>query len=74
MDWLNGAGADRLEHAELEDQLQTQGRALLRRLLQDHLDLRAGREHRVEVSDSTRRRTRRWRPGMPAGWAPCSAR
>jgi len=52
VDWLNGAEADRLEHAELEDQLQTQGRDLLRRLLQDHLNIRAEREHRVVVSDA----------------------
>lgn len=52
VDWLNGAEADRLEHAVLEDRLQIQGRDLLRRLLQDHLDLRAEREHRVEVTDA----------------------
>jgi hypothetical protein len=39
------AGA--LEHAELEARLDTQGRALPRQLMQDHLDLRAEREQRL---------------------------
>ncbi len=51
-DWLDGCEAAGLEHAELEDQLEVKGRQLLRRLLQDHLDLRAQREARVEVVDS----------------------
>ena len=33
----------------MEDRLQVESRALLRRLLQDHLDLRAVRESRVTV-------------------------
>src|SRR5215210_4268417 len=36
-------------HAELEDHLATQGRELRRTLLQDHLDLRAHREVRLEA-------------------------
>jgi len=35
------------EHSELEARLDTQGRQLLRQLLQDHLDLRAEREERL---------------------------
>ena len=35
-------------HAELEEQLGVRGRELLRRLHQDHLDLRAARERRRE--------------------------
>jgi hypothetical protein len=35
-------------HAELEDQLSVAGRELMRTLLQDHVDLRASREVRVE--------------------------
>jgi hypothetical protein len=35
------------EHSELEARLDTQGRRLLRQLLQDHLDLRAEREERL---------------------------
>jgi len=50
--WLDGAEAGELEHAELEDRLEVAGRDLLRRLLQDHLDLRAEREARLsEVVD-----------------------
>lgn len=38
-----------LSHGELEELLDREGRELLRRLLQDHLDLRSSREQRVEV-------------------------
>lgn len=41
-----------LSHGELEDILDTEGRKLIRQLLQDHLDLRSGREPRVEVVDA----------------------
>jgi hypothetical protein len=44
--WLAGQEAAALTHAELEDHLQARGRELLRRLFQDHLDLRATREQR----------------------------
>jgi hypothetical protein len=50
--WLEGTEAGSLPHGELEDDLDRRGRELLRRLLQDHLDLRAGREERVEVIDA----------------------
>lgn len=49
-DWLVGSEAASLAHGELEDGLDRRGRELLRRLLQDHLDLRATREERVEVT------------------------
>jgi len=45
-EWLCGPEAAALEHAELEEQLDARGRELLRRLHQDHLDLRAAREQR----------------------------
>jgi hypothetical protein len=45
--WLAGQEAAALTHAELEDHLQARGRELLRRLFQDHLDLRAAREQRL---------------------------
>jgi hypothetical protein len=51
-DWLGSSEATALEHAELEDQLDTKGRELMRQLLQDHLDLRAQRETRVQVRDA----------------------
>jgi hypothetical protein len=41
-----------LSHGELEELLDTEGRALLRQLLQDHLELRALREARVAVTDA----------------------
>lgn len=49
--WLEGTEAGSLSHGELEVDLDRRGRELLRRLLQDHLDLRAQREERVEVID-----------------------
>lgn len=51
--WLEGPEAAALAHAELEDQLDVRGRELLRRMLQDHLSLRAVNEVRMEdVVDS----------------------
>ncbi len=55
---LEGEGAGVLSHSELEDRLQVDGRELLRQLFQDHLDLRADREERVEAvagADGVRR-------------------
>lgn len=50
--WLADEQADGLEHSDLESRLQSDGRELLRVLFQDHLDLRAEREQRVdEVCD-----------------------
>jgi hypothetical protein len=46
--WLEGEEAAGLTAAELEDHVQARGRELLRGLLQDHLDLRAAREERLE--------------------------
>ncbi|MGH3612946.1 MAG: hypothetical protein ACRDRK_10205 [Pseudonocardia sp.] len=45
---LSGRRAGGLTHAELEDELEVTGRELVRTLLQDHLDLRAAREPRLE--------------------------
>jgi hypothetical protein len=45
-EWLSGRDAAVLTHADLEEQLEARGRELLRRLHQDHLDLRAAREQR----------------------------
>jgi len=47
-EWLQGPEAAGLEHAALEEQLEARGREIQRRLLQDHLDLRAAREQRRE--------------------------
>ncbi|MCA1676750.1 MAG: hypothetical protein LC799_32775 [Actinobacteria bacterium] len=46
--WLDGQQARELTHGELEARLQAEGRELLRQLTQDHLDLRAARETRLE--------------------------
>lgn len=46
--FLDGEGASALSHAELEERLATDGRELLRLLYQDHLDLRAQREPRLD--------------------------
>jgi len=46
--WLEGPDAAALNHAELEEQLDCRGRELLRRMLQDHLSLRAVTERRLE--------------------------
>ncbi|EQD27919.1 hypothetical protein B1B_18982, partial [mine drainage metagenome] len=51
--WLEGTESASLTHAELEDQVERRGREVQRLMLQDHLDLRAQREVRVEdVVDS----------------------
>ena len=62
--WLAGEQARGLEHAQLEARLAADGRELFRSLLQDHLDLRAVCEQRVEQvvgADGVRRRERRAR-------------
>jgi hypothetical protein len=45
-DWLASEGTAGLQHADLEEQLDVRGRGLMRRLLQDRLDLTALREER----------------------------
>ncbi|MGB0091095.1 MAG: ISKra4 family transposase [Solirubrobacteraceae bacterium] len=51
--WLDAQEAVGLEQGELESRLETEGRELVRCLFQDHLDLRAGREQRVDrVTDA----------------------
>jgi hypothetical protein len=53
VEWLGGEQADQLEHGELEERLQAEGRELLRTLFQDRLELRAEREVRLdEVVDT----------------------
>jgi len=47
--WLEGPQAGRLAHGELEERLDVEGRELLRQMLQDHLDVRAQREPRLEA-------------------------
>jgi hypothetical protein len=58
--FLDGADAAALSHAELEQHLDVHGRELLRRLLGDHLALRAVREPRLEqvTGDEGVRRSR----------------
>lgn len=45
--WLEGGEASGLEHAELECRIEVEGREVLRQLFQDHLDLRARNEARL---------------------------
>jgi hypothetical protein len=47
--WLEGTDAGQLAHGELEERLDVEGRELLRQMLQNHLDLRARREPRLEA-------------------------
>lgn len=62
--FLESAEAASLGHGELEDAVEERGRALLRQLYQDHLDLRAHREPRIhEVVDAQ---------GVPRGGAESS--
>ncbi len=46
--WLDGEQAAGLTHAELEARLQVDSRELFRELLQEHLDLRAQQEPRLD--------------------------
>jgi len=58
IDWLEGGEAAGLEHGELEALLEIDARELFRQLFEDHLDLRAAREVRLDGVagvDGTRR-------------------
>jgi hypothetical protein len=46
---LEGPEAGQLTHRELEEWLEVEGRELLRQMYQDHLDVRAQREPRMEA-------------------------
>ena len=48
VEWLDSEEVPWLSHGDLEAQLDMKGRELLRQLFQDHLDLRAERERRLE--------------------------
>jgi hypothetical protein len=56
-------------YAELERQLDVEGRQLLRQLLQDHVDLRAMREKRIDVLDADGARRSRVETGHTRGLA-----
>lgn len=45
---LESEEAGQMAHGELEEKLESEGRSLLRQLLQDHLDLRRLREQRLQ--------------------------
>jgi len=56
--WMASEEAARLQHGELEEQLDVRGRELLRQLFQDRLDLTSAREerrHDVTGEDGVRR-------------------
>lgn len=60
VDWLGGEQVCGMTHAEVEDRLHTDGMALLRQLLQDHFDLRASRERRLDEVIDVGGRLRGW--------------
>ena len=49
MGWLEGPEAGQFAHGELEERLEVESRELFRQMFQDHLDLRAQREQRLEA-------------------------
>ncbi len=72
---LGEEGTGELEHGELEARLSSDGRELLRLLLQDHLDLRAVREQRLPaVLDAQQVHTPQSRPAITALCTRSSAR
>lgn len=60
MEFLDGDESVGLTHAQLEDRLASDGFELLRLLFQDHLDLRADREQRIEGVTDTEGVRRSW--------------
>jgi hypothetical protein len=72
---LEGAPATGMTHAELEDELASRGRELLRRLLQDHLTLRAATEPRLPAVADDAGVVHAAVETVTAGrWPACSAR
>ena len=67
--FLGGTDAAVLSHSQLEDRLDVEGRQLLHQLFQDHLELRAVRESRVEVTDADGVRRGRVETGHTRGLA-----
>ena len=53
--WLKGVEASALTPADIEDQLDRRGRELLRRMCQDHFNVRAVNEHRLDAVFATPR-------------------
>jgi hypothetical protein len=54
---LEGPEAGQLAHGELEERMEVESRELFRQMFQDHLDLRAQQEPRLEAvvpRDATR--------------------
>ncbi len=51
LSWLEGTESASMSHSELEYQITRRGREAQRLAFQDHLELRALREQRVEVTD-----------------------
>ena len=68
--WLQGREAGGLEHSELEARLQADAREVFRQMFQDHLDLRATREQRIEaLADADQVAHLRAEPGHTRGLA-----
>jgi hypothetical protein len=60
VDWLAGAQAAELTHAAVEDRIHTDGVPVLRQLMQDHLDLQASREQRLDEVIDADGQARQW--------------
>ena len=70
-----GREAGGLEHSELEARLQADAREVFRQMFQDHLDLRATREQRIEaLADADQVAHLRAEPGHTGAWPRCSGR
>ena len=74
--WLQGREAGGLEHSELEARLQADAREVFRQMFQDHLDLRATREQRIEALADADQVAHLSGPNRatPGAWPRCSGR
>ena len=64
LDWLESPDVDQMTHADLERQIGRRGRELMRRLMQDRMDLTALRERRLaDVVDADGVEHRNVEPG-----------
>jgi hypothetical protein len=60
VDWLAGAQAGDLTHGQVEERIHAEGVPVLRQLLQDHLDLQASREQRLDEVIDVDGQARAW--------------
>jgi GAF domain-containing protein len=75
VEFLGGQASAQLTHAQLEEHLAVAGRELIRLLQQDHVDLRAAREERLqEVAETDGTIHTRVERAIPGAWPRSSAR